>query len=609
MKSNKYFAFNRTFILIIILVLISASSYALSKSRLISIYVVGSVKANNQQLYSLSEIDVPCKISTNSLSICDLQFLNSVAILIRQNTEIEISYDINNPNPLLEIKVTKGTVLLKINDNSPNGININAGNIMLNNYSGELLVRKSNLENTEVLVNKGSVGYLCKKQVCLINEGEKITFTGSNGNPEKRILENKDYVYLLDLKEVIFFTDDNINYFKTYNVKPFEINNKLDNITSLMNYIIIIDTSKSMNFLTAPKDVQLFDLLRRELYYLLNTIEVGSKICLISFDSDVNEHFTLSIYSKKDRYTLYESIITLEAKGFDTSLSLMIDKIIEKAQEFESIDPDKQVTVYILSDGKDDPPNEANTSKKQLLNAIEVIQKKNWKINLIDLTYYSKKKKKNNAELFEIAKLYKKIFNIIPLKDLDLTYSLASQFELDKKIAKIKYEKKFVEQKKSPAPKREPEEESLSVFEYIKKYFNPIFLIIPFSILLIYQLYRFFVIYRSKREVILTGILEYYCKDVPFKKRFEVDLRNYHTKQISIGADVTCDIVISDSKWYTPFFIKAMLKKNRPYYMVDENQNDLTFSIRHHRNLLSYGDTFEIGNYIFCYKGYNKPYV
>ncbi len=557
-------------------------------------HIINDVNINGSLKDEFSSVELPLTIETGPLSICDIQFNEDAVLLVRSNTALTVTQEITDKR-YVNVKITllHGNILLSKTGEGINNINIVTSRINALLNHGEVLFRLSKKLKHTIICKKGMMGLRFEDTVKYISSSSKIIVSKNGKLSETKKITDIDAVWLSDLNDIVYYSDNELN--DPSNIKITKHNQPSD---SNIDVLLFIDTSGSMG----PDENNVFRTIQREIYGLLNLIPYGTQLSLISFDSMITEHYTDYILSKADKYKIYEIISKLKPGGKHTNMTLMLDELLHRATFFENAHPERQIIAYILSDGKDDTPKDVRKLKDNLVRLANELKKRDWFIHLLDL---SNKKRPNDdpesTELIDINRLYGEIFRLVDVKGKKLIDPLQEIISLGKKKAKVKLEE--MKSKSETIVINEAEDENKQSFwDYIFDNFRPEYLLIPLGIFLLLIAGRFTAYIRQKQNVTVSGTLVYYSKDMSYSKKQEIVLSNYNRKTISLGRDITNDIVIDRAKWKGSLYITAQYINGKVFYNAYDDNKQLWFINRRYYNRLSYGDSFEIANYIFNFQ-------
>jgi hypothetical protein len=121
-------------------------------------------------------------------------------------------------------------------------------------------------------------------------------------------------------------------------------------LASNRDVLILLDTSKSMN-----KD-RLFETVKASFAELLKKMDKGDRLLLYTFDADVKAVEDFSLGGSSDIARAQGRIGGLKATGDWTYLTKAIDIAAKRIDDLHRADPSRQELLYILTDGKNEPP-------------------------------------------------------------------------------------------------------------------------------------------------------------------------------------------------------------------------------------------------------------
>lgn len=131
----------------------------------------------------------------------------------------------------------------------------------------------------------------------------------------------------------------------------------VQSLSSGLDFVLIIDTSKSMRGKGGPADI--FDRVKRICKELVSEMVLGESVTLVRFDQDVQVFPAVTLHSETERERVLGLIDALEAEGDRTYLAKALETGLSEAAHQEAIFAGHRQVVLILTDGINDPPAEA----------------------------------------------------------------------------------------------------------------------------------------------------------------------------------------------------------------------------------------------------------
>ena len=130
------------------------------------------------------------------------------------------------------------------------------------------------------------------------------------------------------------------------------------------NKIFVIDTSGSM------RKGGLFENIKRELKQIIDEEEIGNHVLILTFDENVGIEANKRIETEEDHDNIKNIIDRLTATGPWTWMTKAFDRTVDEAEVLKKAYPKDRLTIYLLTDGRNDPPPRV---KEPPLKFIEVL--------------------------------------------------------------------------------------------------------------------------------------------------------------------------------------------------------------------------------------------
>ena len=332
--------------------------------------------------------------------------------------------------------------------------------------------------------------------------------------------------------------------------------------------ILILDTSLSM---AGSGGKNILPQVKKSIPVYIDELDDNDSITLITFDSDVKISPTIYIGDEKNKKSLIKFISGIKATGKWTYTKKMITSVLQKAQELEARDNDRQQVIVIMTDALDDPPPGKINARLNIKEVSKSYKDKNWFVFFINFGKISENSKLSRLQR-EIKKNITAYTEIIDAKD-DPRKGIED--ELKKNIDKMAETRKA--------------DEGFS--------FTSLFialLIIAIILAVIFYLKGF-----SLLKV--AGGLEYWDHTLlePYIETFDMTKQN--SKEIIIGKKAA-HLIIREIDSSSPFIIAAVKDNNIVKNIVKAGQDSNIEFINCDPNVpLKNGDMFRTANYTFKY--------
>ncbi len=380
------------------------------------------------------------------------------------------------------------------------------------------------------------------------------------------------------------------------------------------DYLLVIDTSGSMS---AGKEKTIHKV-RRSMESFMETVNPGDTVTLMGFDKDTRKVGTYEINSAEDRTVVVAAVQNLDAWGSHTYMKSMVATVREKVRELEG--KGRNVIVVIMSDGKDDPPPGARKNRLQL-SSIEAPEGER-QVDDTYIYYVSLGKLKDpdlEAELKKLSPAVKTIerkpktprATAADGNEKDGTAqanagdgaggdAAASEGEGD---GDGDGDAAMTEGDESQAAADEigltevaEDIDRTSWYEQLKS-IGKIVAPIIFGILFLVWLFR-----KWKNRHKVSGDLQYYEADVGSPIKNSYSLSKTGKSAITVGSKVGADLKVRQSGLPHNITLKAFRKGGEDFLKTGGKDDALfKFMTRQQDDLISKGDKFRLGNYVFEY--------
>ncbi len=320
------------------------------------------------------------------------------------------------------------------------------------------------------------------------------------------------------------------------------------------DYVLVIDTSGSMRF-----GKQVMKKIKNNASDFMERLNTGDSVTVMGFDTTTRSYGTFSIQNKADIEKPIQKIISLQARGANTDMGVMLSSLSRLQKKLET--SGRQILIVIMSDGMDDPPSWKKRTPIQLASW----DKGNWFSNLFKapyIYYVSLGKLRNN-------KLIENLNRISPqVKELGDSPSAGLQ-EIGEDIDSLV---------------------NLRFFLY--------FLVILIIIVVLALVAR-----RVLRKFKLRGCIEYYDTDIGPSIKSKFNLEKLDRIAFRIGRKSGVELKIRDFKAKQHLRLRTSHRKGLICLKPNKKDNELiSFQKQRHKGLISQGDVFEAGNFKFEYK-------
>ena len=322
------------------------------------------------------------------------------------------------------------------------------------------------------------------------------------------------------------------------------------------DYILVIDTSGSMSV-----GERVIEKIKANIGDFIDDLDEGETITLMGFDSNPRFYRTYKIQKDADRQRPARKVRSFKAHGAYTDMDAMLGSVSRVSKKLQV--PGRQVVLVVMSDGKDDPP----PWKKRKNLRLEALEKSSWFWGLWEEPY---------IYYVSLGKLH----------DDKLRKNLT---RLAPRVRRIKDSKTAGLQEVSADIEGE--------------LFSRTTLVVLSSILLAALLALAVRWFFTRHK--LSGVLEYYDADVGPSLKESFRLTKLRAHRFALGPKSGAQLKIRDFSHRQNLTLRTRSYKNLPCLKPRKKEIELfNFKRSRFKNkaLISPGDQFEVGNYVFEYK-------
>lgn len=331
------------------------------------------------------------------------------------------------------------------------------------------------------------------------------------------------------------------------------------------HYLLAVDTSGSM---ADTRDT--IGRVKASIPRLMETVNKGDSVTLLSFDENVAVGRTWTIRSNDDKRQPENEIKAFAAKGAWTDLSRMVQALRDKTKELEK--EGGKIIIIVLTDGKDDP---APGTRKEHID-IQSLKDPNAPVKDYFIYYVS---------LGALADpvLQKRLETIAPnvttiqAPDVKPGQSAAESTGMNRVLSDLRQK---------------------SWFDTFKKY-GPIAALIIGGILLILGIILLIRRFLNRNKV--AGDLLYYEDGINSPNKTPYNLDRLHSPSVTIGPKPGVNLRIKQLGLLQEFKFRALKIGGKNFLKPVSNANLIQFLQQKNPGKVSSGDLFKIGNYKFEY--------
>ncbi len=333
------------------------------------------------------------------------------------------------------------------------------------------------------------------------------------------------------------------------------------------NLIVVLDTSGSM---VGPQKTM--DKVRGSLPRLLETVQKGDTVTLLSFDETVRSGETIRIQKEEDKKLVLDQAAALPAEGMYTDMVNMVAAVREKSAQLEK---NGDLVIVILTDGMDDPRPGARRDRFNL----EVLR---------------------SPESPPIKEYYIYYVNLGTLKDE----------KLEARLKSISPQVKVVQGKPGGSAAEQTGIDTVSSdirtatflgsMKRIWQTYTKEILIGAGALLALILLILFIKWFRNRYKA--EGKLSYYEDGVSFPMKTDYTLNKLQAAEFTIGATLGSNLRVRGLGTQERLAFRAKGAKGHSYLVPSSRAANLMKVIaQKQKGLISTGDRFKIGNFIFEY--------
>lgn len=334
------------------------------------------------------------------------------------------------------------------------------------------------------------------------------------------------------------------------------------------DYLLVIDTSGSMTASGLIGEV------KQGMSEFLTTVEPGDTVTLVRFDQRAAIGETIDIRSREDRNRVQTAVDAMEARGAYTDMGVMLRAISDRASSTAG----RERFVVVMSDGKDDPPPGVRRSE----------------IDLGSMRDPEVDEDVNAAYIYYIS--------LGRLKDPDLERELE---RISPRTTTVQAGPGVESSEGATAGERTGlaqvagDIERTTWLRWIQANWSWLRWLLLALILLLLLIY---VIYRIVTGGRVRGTLSYYEVDVGPSLKSAYTLDKLDRNRVSIGSKLGADLRIRNSGIVRNVALKATTKRGQNLLRPAATDVSLfQFLSQKQEGLISPGDRFRLGNFIFEY--------
>lgn len=373
------------------------------------------------------------------------------------------------------------------------------------------------------------------------------------------------------------------------------------------DFYVVLDTSGSMAGGTLEK-------VKKSMPNLVREMKEGDQVTLLRFADKVEDEYSVEIESEADKQKILDWTASLEPTGKHTNMHDMIVRLREKIQA--GPESDRKQFVIVMSDGKDDPPPEG----KALSGGLESYRAKGVEVKQPYIYYISLGDQPDPALETELAGMSEDVETVDRSKEAASGPGNGNTPGTDSGTGDPGTDNTG---KDGPGHKDENtgegadgsdplglsevseniDQKSGFNLDWLKENWILIAAIVAGILLLLLLLY---LIFGRASGGKLNGELSFYEASTHPSLARTVRLDRMGGSKLTIGSASANKIRIRDLDASGPFSLKGAVKKGRSVLKPSGKAGGLKFLKQDQSGIVSPGDRFQIGNYIFEYKDGNK---
>ncbi|MBX7057098.1 MAG: VWA domain-containing protein [Leptospirales bacterium] len=334
------------------------------------------------------------------------------------------------------------------------------------------------------------------------------------------------------------------------------------------DYILVIDASGSM------QGSGLIDEVKQAMPEFLESVAPGDTVTVVKFDRSAAVGETISIGSAEDRSKVETAVTSIQARGAYTDMTAMLRAVAERAQSA----PGRESFVVVMSDGKDDPPPGRNREH----------------VDLASMRDPGADEKMNAAYIYYIS--------LGRLKDPALEENLrriSPHTETVQAGAGVEGSEGATAGERTGLADVAHDIDRFAWLRWLKS--NWQWAAIGAGILLA-LLFVIWLIYKIATGGRVRGAIVYYEAGVgqPVKSVYNLD--KLDRNRFSIGAKLGADLRVRNSAIARNVTLKAAAKNGQNFLRpAASDRGQFEFLAQQTEGLISPGDRFRLGNFIFEY--------
>lgn len=348
------------------------------------------------------------------------------------------------------------------------------------------------------------------------------------------------------------------------------------------DYLLVIDTSGSM----VSHDT--IDRVKQGMPEFLNSVDEGDSVTVVNFDARPKIGARVVIESDADRKRVVDQVAQLKASGAWTDMGAMVELL--RAQTKSAASAGRESVVVVMSDGKDDPPPGARRDRLDL-NRLRDPDADGLSAPYI---YYISLGKIQDPALERSLRTIAPDARTIRANQADRRGGAASGAAASDPAAQAADQvglTEVVEQHEGAWWRRLLS--ALGPYKWIILIALAALLVLILLVWLIWKLLT-----RSR----FAGNLVYYEAEVGQPLKNDFDLNRLSRNRMTIGSKLGADLRVRSSGLPQNVLLKGRRSGGESYLVPGESDRSFfQFLSQKKEGLISTGDRFRLGNYIFEY--------
>lgn len=385
------------------------------------------------------------------------------------------------------------------------------------------------------------------------------------------------------------------------------------------DYVLVIDTSGSMAYRSAD-DASKIDKVKKSMEAFLRSVDNGDTVTLMNFDTETYRVGSFTINGDEDRAGVVAAVDGLTAKGRHTFMKGMVGSVREEVERLEG--QGRNVFVVIMSDGRDDPPKDQKEQRLDLEQLKDPSETRARPVENAYIYYVSLGKLKDPALEAKLEELSPAVKTVEPAKEKPAKPAnpeqAAESVQGDAAARdSAEHAGDAATESTGDAATGESKDESATAADELglteiaedvdevetRSFRVRLYPLLRIVLAVLFGIVVLFVLLRKwLKGPPVEGAFTYYEADVGQPVKSSYDLNKLDKNKMTIGSKLGADLKIRQMGLPNNVALKAKKVKGEALLKpAGKDGAHFKFLKQKEDGLISRGDSFRLGNYIFEY--------